>query len=141
MANFLRSLSLRSNNNSSSSNSENKNFVGNNNKLRLRALNKEEFMTKNIQKNLQNWKIQKCQHKIYQRGSNFKLDCIVKIGEQTISISNQDFSHKLLSKKLDDKDKRQGHNYLHIGLIQVAAKPLQSQFQQETLDIVSLMTR
>lgn len=48
MANFVWSMSLRSNCSSNSSNSENKNFVGNNNKIRLRALNKEEFMTKNI---------------------------------------------------------------------------------------------
>lgn len=39
-----------------------------------------------------------------------------------ISITNQDFSYKLLSKKLIEKHIKQVHNYLYIDLIQVAFK-------------------
>lgn len=76
-------MSLRSNNSSSSSNSssnsENNDFTGNNNKLRLRTLNNEEIVIKDIEKNLQNWTIPKIPtYEIYQKGSfNFKSDYVI----------------------------------------------------------------
>lgn len=60
---------------------------------------------------------------IRKRSVSFRSDYLTKTVKQTVSVSDQDLSHQLLSQKLLEKHMRQVYNYLHI-LIWVTTKPM-----------------
>ena len=86
---------------------------------------KEEINFSNLSQSLDNWKIPKHPSKdIYKENKwKFSSDYSVKTVEQTIPLSLEHEEIKLLSKKSIDSFK-QKYNYLHFGLVQIAAKPL-----------------
>jgi hypothetical protein len=87
---------------------------------------KQEY---NLPQNLEllnKWTIPKIEPKvIYQLGTFEKLGLkqVVKTTEQSISLDNEEMIIKLLSEK-DLQPYRQTHKFIHIGLIQIAFKPL-----------------
>ena len=86
---------------------------------------KEEINFSNLSQSLDNWKIPKHSSKeIYKEHKwSFTSDYSIKTVEQTIPLSLENEEIKLLSQKSIDNFK-QKYNYLHFGLVQIAAKPL-----------------
>ena len=78
-----------------------------------------------IENDLQNWSIpEEPFKKIYQLGNfSFLTRCNIKTCESTIAINNSSEIVRLLKDKDLDRYKS-SFNYLHIGLVQVAVKPL-----------------
>ncbi|KAL3527334.1 hypothetical protein ACH5RR_011990 [Cinchona calisaya] len=112
MSAFFRSSS-RSTQASSSSSSSNPSSL------------KEEINFTDLSQSLDNWKIPKHPFKdIYKSNKwSFSTDYSVKTVEQTIPLSLEYDEIKLLSKRSIEIFK-QKYNYLHFGLVQIAAKPL-----------------
>ncbi|KAL6313388.1 hypothetical protein AAG906_001100 [Vitis piasezkii] len=62
---------------------------------------------------------------IYKKGTfKFFTDYTIKTSEMTVSLEQDDQVIRLLDKVSIDKHKRNGYNFIHFGMIQVAAKPL-----------------
>jgi hypothetical protein len=56
--------------------------------------------------------------------STFKFEYVVKSVEQTYAISGKDCTFQLFNKKFVDAAKAKKYRFLHVGSVQVAAKPL-----------------
>jgi hypothetical protein len=85
----------------------------------------------NIERNLQEWNIPNIPTKQIDKqstfsNSSFLLDYTVKTIEKTISLNNEYEIVKLFSKESMEKH-RQKYSFIHIGLVQVAVKPLTRQ--------------
>lgn len=87
----------------------------------------QELEIAEIENKLQNWTLPDISFKEIYKSSmfeNFKTHSITQTIESSKSITQQHESINLLNEELLDKHKQQGFNYIHLGLIQVAVKPL-----------------
>ena len=87
--------------------------------------NKEIVTIENIEKHLNNWDIPKLRvSTIYNKGSFvLKSDYIIKTVEEALPIIGEIMEVPLISQSLIDSY-RQKYKYLHLGLVQIAIKPL-----------------
>ena len=93
----------------------------------LDSINQEEHNYENISQDLGNWNIPNINPKqIYESTftDNFKTNYNVKTVEKIYAINREDENCSLLSYEVIKKLKKKGYNFIHIGLIQVAVKPL-----------------
>ena len=99
---------------------------------------KEEIHIQDINQDIDNWEIPKyTQTDIYERDRKWMFsasDYTIKTVEQTIALDADHEEIKLLSKRTIEKHKEK-YNYIHFGLVQIAAKPL----TREGLDISILL--
>ncbi|KAL6316353.1 hypothetical protein AAG906_017990 [Vitis piasezkii] len=86
----------------------------------------EEINYPKVQNDLDDWKLPKVsKQEIYKKGTfKFFTDYTIKTSEMTVSLEQDDQVIRLLDKVSIDKHKRDGYNFIHFGMIQVAAKPL-----------------
>ncbi|RVW17992.1 hypothetical protein CK203_109384 [Vitis vinifera] len=62
---------------------------------------------------------------IYKKGTfKFFTDYTIKTSEMTVSLEQDDQVIRLLDNRSVEKHKKDGYNFIHFGMIQVAAKPL-----------------
>ena len=89
-------------------------------------VNSTEINIAQVENQLQNWSIPKQEIKtIYKIGTFEKIhDYAIKQTENTISLNNEHKSIHLLSEKAIHQHKNQNYKFIHIGLVQVAIKPL-----------------
>lgn len=90
-------------------------------------LAKKDANSSQIKKNLDGWKYPKIPvDQVYKKKILSSPNSIVKDFEQTITLkaSNQNTSAKLLSRDLLKGFIKKQHEFLHLGLIQIAIKPL-----------------
>ena len=90
-------------------------------------VNQEEQSYKNISQVLHNWNIPRVSPKeIYQSTffDKFKTDYNVKTVERVYAINKEYENCSLLSPEVIKKHRKKGYNFIHIGLVQVAVKPL-----------------
>jgi len=76
---------------------------------------------------LNKWTIPKINYnQVYKLGTfeRIGLKQVVKTTEETIALNKDDMSIKLLSNRELDKYKRDKYKFIHIGLVQIAFKPL-----------------
>ena len=87
--------------------------------------NKEIVTIENIEKHLNNWDIPKVGvSTVYNKGSFvLKSDYIIKTVEEALPITGEIMEVPLISQSLIDSY-RQKYKYLHLGLVQIAIKPL-----------------
>ncbi|KAL4195174.1 hypothetical protein AMTRI_Chr05g72100 [Amborella trichopoda] len=92
----------------------------------LRIKNKEELVINDIENQIQNWNIPKVPiSDIYKKGTfDLKVGYAIKTVEETLSVTSNQEDFQLLSKKILQVHQNKNYKYLHIGLIQVAVKPL-----------------
>ncbi|KAL4188507.1 hypothetical protein AMTRI_Chr08g202670 [Amborella trichopoda] len=93
---------------------------------KLRVKNKEQIIINDIEENIQNWNIPKVPiHDVYNKGTfKLKMGYAIKTVEESLSVTQHQEDFHLLSKKVIEKHKENNYKYLHIGLIQIAVKPL-----------------
>ena len=94
-----------------------------------RILNSESYELLDVDLKLGDWYILKVPtHQIYKSSWSlkkaFKTDCHVKTIEQVYGINKEYETCYLLSPSTLLVHRKDGHNYLHIGLVQVGVKPL-----------------
>lgn len=90
-------------------------------------INQEEHSYENISQDLGNWNIPSIDPKqIYQSTftDNFKTNYNVKTVEKIYAINKEHENCSLLTNEIIKKYTRKGNHFIHIGLIQVAVKPL-----------------
>ena len=93
-------------------------------------LNSESYQLSDVDLKLGDWNIPKIPtDQIYRKSSwslkkTFKTDYHVRTIEQVYSISKEYETCYLLPFSVLKEHKKEGHNYLHIGLVQVKVKPL-----------------
>ena len=118
MASLRRMLSIRSSGEASSSNSPSHRT--------LRVKNSQEIIMRDVEKELCNWDIPRVPiTDIYYKGSfKFRSDYAIKTVEKTISVIDKKDSFQLFTQSQIDQHLERNYNYLHIGLVQVAVKPL-----------------
>ena len=94
-------------------------------KVNQDIINNQELVISDIENKLCNWNMPKVStQNIYKIDTfDFLQDYIIKTCEQNLSIQKTYDSIHLLSKNLVNEYKKH-YNYLHIELVQVAAKPL-----------------
>ncbi|KAL4195596.1 hypothetical protein AMTRI_Chr05g65450 [Amborella trichopoda] len=92
----------------------------------LRIKNKEEIIINDIENQIQNWNIPKVPiSDIYKKGTfDLKIGYAIKTVEETLSVTSNQKDFQLLSQKILQVHKNKNYKYLHIGLIQIAVKPL-----------------
>ncbi|KAL4187666.1 hypothetical protein AMTRI_Chr09g20140 [Amborella trichopoda] len=92
----------------------------------LRIKNKEEIIINDIENQIQNWNIPKVPiSNIYKKGAfDLKIGYAIKTVEETLSVTSNQEDFQLLSQKILQVHKNRNYKYLHIGLIQIAVKPL-----------------
>ncbi|KAL6336194.1 hypothetical protein AAG906_011076 [Vitis piasezkii] len=90
------------------------------------VVNSEEINYPKVQNELDDWKLPKVSNQeIYKKGTfKFFTDYTIKTSEMTVSLEQDDQVIRLLDKVSVDKHKRNGYNFIHFGMVQVAAKPL-----------------
>ena len=88
-------------------------------------VNSEEINYPKIQNDLDDWKLPKVPNqKIYKEWTfNFFTDYTIRTSEMLVSLEQDDQVIRLLDSKSVEKHKRD-YNFIHFGMIQVAAKPL-----------------
>ena len=88
-------------------------------------VNSEEINYPNTQNELDDWKLLKVSNQeIYKKWTlKFFTDYTIKTLEQTISLEQEDQVIRLLNSKSIERHKKD-YNFIHFGMIQVAAKPL-----------------
>ncbi|KAL4192672.1 hypothetical protein AMTRI_Chr06g195420 [Amborella trichopoda] len=93
---------------------------------KLRVKNKEQIIINDIEENIQNWNIPKVPiHDVYNKGAfKLKMGYAIKTVEESLSVTQNQEDFHLLSKKVTENHKENNYKYLHIGLIQIAVKPL-----------------
>ena len=90
-------------------------------------INQEEHNYENISQELENWNIPSMNPKaIYESTFNdkFKTNYNVKTVGKFYAINKEEENYSPLINEIIKKYRRQGYNFIHIGLIQVAVKPL-----------------
>ena len=89
------------------------------------VVNSEEINYPKIQNDLDNWKLPKLPNQEIYKKETFKLftDYTIKTSEMSVSLEYDDQVIRLLDSKSIEKHKRD-YNFIHFGMIQVAAKPL-----------------
>jgi len=91
-------------------------------------INEEEQVYENLNTELHNWNIPKIStNQIYQTSwfdDKFKTSQVAKTSEQIYAITKQQENCALLSKESINQHISRGYKFLHIGLVQVAIKPL-----------------
>ena len=97
----------------------------------LKALEDEfdnsiEIKISNIEEKLLNWSIPEVKPEtIYEKGRfHFKHDYSIKTTEQSIPLHDENKTIQLFSKDAIEHHRKNNYKFLHIGLIQVAVKPL-----------------
>jgi hypothetical protein len=118
MDSFFRSSSSKSHIPSSSNSSDN-------------VVNNEEICIMDQELNLQEWKLSSVPTKnIYKQSTfsnlSFLLDYTIKTVERTVFLNKEYETIKLFSKDSIEKHKEK-YSFIHIGLVQVAVKPLTRQ--------------
>ncbi|KAL6347349.1 hypothetical protein AAG906_016822 [Vitis piasezkii] len=90
------------------------------------VVNSEEINYPKIQNDLDDWKLPKVSNQeIYKKGTfKFFTDYTIKTSEMSVSLEQDDQVIRLLDNKSIDKHKKNGYNFIHFGMIQVATKPL-----------------
>ncbi|RVW73466.1 hypothetical protein CK203_057923 [Vitis vinifera] len=90
------------------------------------VVNSEEINYPKIQNDLDDWKLPKVSNQeIYKKGTfKFFTDYTIKTSEMTVSLEQDDQVIRLLDNRSVEKHKKDGYNFIHFGMIQVAAKPL-----------------
>ena len=90
------------------------------------VVNNEEINYPKIQNELDDWKLPKVSNQeIYKKGTfKFFTDYTIKTSEMSVSLEQDDQVIRLLDNRSIEKHKRDGYNFIHFGMIQVAAKPL-----------------
>lgn len=90
------------------------------------VVNSEEINYPKIQNDLDDWKLPKVSNQeIYKKGTfKFFTDYTIKTSEMSVSLEQDDQVIRLLDNRSIEKHKRDGYNFIHFGMIQVAAKPL-----------------
>ena len=90
-------------------------------------VNQEEHSYENLSQVLHNWNIPRVSpREIYQStfSDKFKTDYNVKTVERVYAINKEYENCSLLSPDVIKKHRKKGYNFIHIGLVQVAVKPL-----------------
>ena len=89
-------------------------------------VNSTEINIAQVENQLQNWSIPKQEIKtIYKIGTFEKIhDYAIKQTKNTISLNNEHKSIQLLSENALQQHRNQNYKFIHIGLVQVAIKPL-----------------
>ena len=90
-------------------------------------VNQEEHSYENISQDLGNWNIPSIDPKqIYHStfSDNFKTNYNVKTVEKIYAINKEHESCSLFTTEIIKTYKKKNYNFIHIGLIQVAVKPL-----------------
>ena len=90
-------------------------------------INQEEHSYENISQDLSNWNIPSVESKeIYKStfADNFKTNYNVKTVEKIYAINKEHESCYLLTNEIRKKYKKKNCNFIHIGLVQIAVKPL-----------------
>ena len=131
MSNFLRRLGSSSRRDDSSSSNairiNSQQQSTNNNQELMKSINTQEINMAKIDQHLHNWNIPLVKKDtIYQIGSfEFMLDYSIKTTEDTIMITEERVEEiQLLSEEAIHKHRQNNYKFLHIGLVQVAVKPL-----------------
>ena len=90
------------------------------------VVNSEEINYPKIQNDLDDWKLPKVSNQeIYKKGTfKFFTDYTIKTSEMSVSLEQDDQVIRLLDNRSVEKHKKDGYNFIHFGMIQVAAKPL-----------------
>ncbi|KAL6332997.1 hypothetical protein AAG906_020015 [Vitis piasezkii] len=72
------------------------------------------------------WKLPKVSNQEIYKKETFKFftDYTIKTSEMTVSLEQDDQVIRLLDNRSVEKHKKDGYNFIHFGMIQVAAKPL-----------------
>ena len=94
--------------------------------LDTEEVNSTEVNIAQVENQLHNWSIPKQEIKtIYKIGTFEKIhDYAIKQTENTISLNNEHKSIHLLSDRALQQHRNQNYKFIHIGLVQVAIKPL-----------------
>ena len=90
------------------------------------VVNNEEINYPKIQNDLDDWKLPKVSNQeIYKKWTfKFFTDYTIRTSEMSISLEQDDQVIRLLDSKPVEKNKKDHYNFIHFGMIQVAAKPL-----------------
>jgi hypothetical protein len=100
----------------------------NNDKIELDqdTFQNQELEIQEMENRLVNWSMPEIKFKeIYKIGTfDFKSQKIIHTVESATSVSNKHETINLLNKKLLETHYREGYRYIHLGLIQIAIKPL-----------------
>ena len=112
MAHLLRTIT-RSNSTTSSSRS-------------ITSTNKTTVSINDVENHLQNWSIPKTSSSLVYNKSifDFKSDYIIKTVEETLPILEEYMTIELLPQKILEASILKGYKFLHLGLVQIAVKPL-----------------
>ncbi|RVW24587.1 Enzymatic polyprotein [Vitis vinifera] len=102
------------------------------------VVNSEEINYPKIQNDLDDWKLPKVSNQeIYKKGTfKFFTDYTIKTSEMTVSLEQDDQVIRLLDNRSVEKHKKDGYNFIHFGMIQVAAKPLTRLVRLRDADIL-----
>ena len=87
--------------------------------------NKEIVTIENVEKHLHNWDIPRVSTtSVYNQGSfKFKSDYVIKTVEEVLPVTGDILEVPLISEKLINTY-REKYGYLHLGMVQIAIKPL-----------------
>ena len=90
------------------------------------VVNSEEINYPKIQNDLDDQKLPKVSNQeIYKKGTfKFFIDYTIRTSEMSISLEQDDQVIRLLDSKSVEKHKKDHYNFIHFGMIQVAAKHL-----------------
>ena len=89
-------------------------------------VNSEEINYSKIQNDLDDSKLPKISNQQIYNKETFKFftNYIIRTFEMSVSLEQDNQIIRLLDSKFIDKHKKDGYNFIHFGMIQVAAKPL-----------------
>ena len=86
------------------------------------VVNSEEINYPKIQNDLDDWKLPKVStQEIYKKGTfKFLTDYTIRTSEMSVSLEQDNQIIRLLDGNSIDKHKKDGYNFIHLGMIQVA---------------------
>ena len=89
-------------------------------------VNSEEINYSKIQNDLDDWKLPKISNQQIYNKETFKFftNYIIRTFEMSVNLEQDNQIIRLLDSKFIDKHKKDGNNFIHFCMIQVAAKPL-----------------
>ena len=90
------------------------------------VVNSEEINYPKIQNDLDDWKLPKVSNQeIYKKGTfNFFIDYTIRTSKMSVSLEQDNKIIRLLDSKFIEKHHKDCYNFIHFGMIQVAAKHL-----------------
>ena len=90
------------------------------------VVNSEKINYPKIQNDLDDWKLPKVSNQEIYKKRIFKFftDYTIRTSEMSVNLEQDDQVIRLLDSKSIDKHKKDGYNFMHFGMTQVAAKPL-----------------